>query len=214
MEEKQKFFPAQESDEKVLYIIRRHWFTYFILWLLVLLFLVPVTLYLIYWIMHFQDYSVEGNLASIFVLSATSLILVGLLIYGFIDYYLDVYILTDRRIVDIKQDGFFKRKISELNLRQVQDVNAQVSGIFPTLFHYGNVFIQTAGEKENFIFESIPHPYTVSKKILELHQYSLRRGKGSVPGGSIDSETEIMPPQKQSDILEGIDKVKSEDQGI
>ena len=96
--------------------------------------------------------------------------LLALLLYGFVDYYLDVYIVTDRRIVDIRQNGFFKREISELYLREVQDVNAKVIGFFPTVLHFGEVVIQTAGEIDNFLFNSVPHPYQISKTIMDLHE--------------------------------------------
>jgi len=96
-------------------------------------------------------------------------------LYGFVDYYLDIYIVTNERIVNIVQNGFFKREVSELHLHQVQDVNAAVKGIFPTMFHYGDILIQTAGEKENFIFKSIPHPYRVSRKIIDLLEEALEQ---------------------------------------
>lgn len=75
--------------------------------------------------------------------------------YGFIDYYLDVYIITNERIVNIEQNGFFKREISELHLHQIQDVSAKVNGFLPTIMHYGDVFIQTAAERENFVFANL-----------------------------------------------------------
>lgn len=101
--------------------------------------------------------------------------ILALLMYGFVDFYLDVYIITDRRIVDIAQNGLFKREIAELNLRQIQDVNATVNGFASTLLHFGDVQIQTAAEMPNFIFRSIPHPYEVSKKILDLHEAYLQQ---------------------------------------
>ena len=94
----------------------------------------------------------------------------GLMLYGFVNYYLDVYIVTNKRIVDIKQNGFFRREIAELHLHQVQDVEARVEGFFKTLMHFGTIYIQTAGERENFVFEDVPHPYTLAKQIVELHE--------------------------------------------
>lgn len=167
---KNKLFPAQEESENVLLVVRRHWFTYMIFVFIVVVMLIPLILAIIYISYYGNNLEQETISTIILSISAYILIILGLALYGFIDYYLDVYIVTDMRIVDIKQDGFFKRAISELNLRQVQDVNARVNGIFPTLFHYGDVIIQTAGERENFVFISIPHPYETSKKIVDLHR--------------------------------------------
>lgn len=88
--------------------------------------------------------------------------------HAWIDYYLDVWVVTDIRIVDVEQKGLFSRSISELKLFRVQDVTAEVKGILPTVFHYGNVVIQTAGNEQFFIFKQIPHPYETQQKISEL----------------------------------------------
>src|SRR3989344_5019512 len=48
-----------------------------------------------------------------------------------------------------------------------------IQTINPALFAvpgYDTLYIQTAGERERFIFEHIPHPVHVSKRILELAQ--------------------------------------------
>lgn len=179
---KDKLFPAQEATEEILYIIRRHWFTYAIFWFVALMMTIPVILTVIYYFNHLGELSNNGDNLIIIGTSIYTLFGLGLMIYGFIDFYLDVYIVTDRRIVDIKQNGLFKRAISELNFRQIQDVNAKVNGVFPTLLHYGDVYIQTAGELANFNFQSIPHPYEMSKIIIDLHTISLRRAKATATG--------------------------------
>lgn len=86
----------------------------------------------------------------------------------FIDFYLDVWIVTNDRIVNIEQKGLFARTISELDLYKVQDVTSEVHGMLHTFFNYGNVHVQTAGEQERFIFRQIPRPHDVRKRILEL----------------------------------------------
>jgi uncharacterized membrane protein YdbT with pleckstrin-like domain len=86
----------------------------------------------------------------------------------FADYYLDINIVTNQRIIDIEQEGLFSRTIAELNLTRVQDVESVVKGIFATMFNYGTVIIQTAGEERNFIFKKIPDPHSVRHHILEL----------------------------------------------
>lgn len=86
---------------------------------------------------------------------------------NFIDYWLDVFIVTDKRILDINQKGLFNRTVSELRLYRIQDVTAEVKGVLHTLLDYGEVHVQTAGEEERFHFEDIPHPNQLAKTILE-----------------------------------------------
>lgn len=168
-----KFFPSQKSQEKVFLLLRRHWFTYLGFVLVGLIMSIPVLSLIIYSISNPETYTGPIGNIIIICLFAYMLLVVAVMLYGFIDYYLDVYIVTNERIVNIEQNGFFKREISELHLHQIQDVSAKVIGMLPTMMHYGDIHIQTAGERENFIFKSIPNPYRVSKLIVDLHEAQL-----------------------------------------
>lgn len=87
---------------------------------------------------------------------------------SFVDYYLDVWLVTSERIVNIEQQGLFARTVSEQDLHRVQDVTSEVKGFFPTTLDFGTVYIQTAGEKQRFVFKQIPQPYRVVRKITKL----------------------------------------------
>ena len=77
-------------------------------------------------------------------------------------------IVTNDRLLHIEQEGLFARTISELDLYQVQDVTSEVKGVFPSLFGYGNLLVQTAGAKEVFRMVDIPHPENLRQAILDL----------------------------------------------
>ena len=182
-----KFFPTQISGEKVFLLIRRHWIYFVVLALILLVLLIPLVVLLVFWFTDPEQFSGPiGNLLIIFA-GIYGLTLWAIALYGFVNYYLDVYIVTNERIVDIRQNGFFKRDISELHLRQVQDVDAKVEGILQTLLHFGSVFIQTAGERENFIFEDVANPYTLAKRIIELNEDQIEAGN---PAGDDDDAGE------------------------
>jgi hypothetical protein len=167
---KGKLFPSQGSREKVFLVLRRHWFTYLAFLIIAFIMAIPLFIALAYMLISPDTFSGTFGNALIIIGSAYTLFIVGLMLYGFVDYYLDVYIVTDERIVDITQSGFFKRSISELHLHEVQDVSARVEGFFATMVHYGQIEIQTAGERANFIFRAIPNPYRISKIIADLHE--------------------------------------------
>ena len=93
-----------------------------------------------------------------------------------VDYYLDIWIVTNQRIMDIEQKGLFSRQVSEFSISRVQDVTVDVIGIMPTLFHYGDVHVQTAGEARQFIFRDIKNPQKVKDVILNL-QYKTNNTK-------------------------------------
>jgi len=86
----------------------------------------------------------------------------------FVDYYLDAWVVTDSRVIDIQQDGLFSRTVAELELSRIQDITSDIKGIIPSMLNYGNVHIQTAGETKRFKFEQVPNADHVRNKLMAL----------------------------------------------
>ncbi|KKR21249.1 MAG: PASTA domain containing protein [Candidatus Moranbacteria bacterium GW2011_GWA2_39_41] len=164
-------FKGQKDDETIILVIRRHWFN--ILQQLFLVFLMIGFLFgsLTYLPILFPVLN-TSSAHDLFIFLANSFAIVTwiILFLVWIDYYFDVWIITSRRIVNIDQKGLFIRTISELEFDKIQDVTTEVKGIIPTFLNFGNVFVQTAGEKERFIFQQIPDPYAVKDLIMNLEE--------------------------------------------
>lgn len=94
-----------------------------------------------------------------------------------IDYYYDVWIVTDQRIVSIEQMGLFRREISELEHGKIQDVTTEVHGVIPTLLKFGQVYVQTAGEKARFIFKQVENPVMVRTVVMTLQKNAIKEQK-------------------------------------
>lgn len=81
-------------------------------------------------------------------------------------YYLDLWVITDRRIIVIDQRAFFNRKVSSFRLERLQDIKVTISGVIPTLLNYGTIRAQTAGANEsNFASAGMPDPRGVQATI-------------------------------------------------
>lgn len=94
---------------------------------------------------------------------------VALFFYAsFIVYYLDMLIITNDRLVDVSQGNLFARTVSELDLYRIQDATSDVKGFFPTMFNYGTLEIQTAGEQKRFIFEKLHRVHNIRRSLIEL----------------------------------------------
>lgn len=76
-------------------------------------------------------------------------------------------IVSDKNITQVLQVGLFDRKVSELSMGNVEDVTARQAGIFPTMFNYGVLIIETAGEQNNFTFKYCPNPNAYAKAISD-----------------------------------------------
>lgn len=160
----------QKSYEKPVFLLRRHIAIQFGKFFgFILLALVPVGLY--FFISDLFPDLLGGRISyPILVLSASVYYLWIWLFFfaSFVDYYLDLWIVTNERIVSIEQHGLFARTVAELDLNQIQDVTSEVRGLVPTMLNYGNVHIQTAGAVERFVFEQVSKPDTVRKTIVSL----------------------------------------------
>lgn len=160
----------RKSYERVVFVLRRHPITFIPIFALFLVLLaVPVAVYLLisniypHLLSEGMLYPVAVVLGSIYCLS------VYLLFYiHFIDYYLDSWVVTNDRLIDIEQLGLFHRTTTELDLYQIQDVTTKVAGMFATLFHYGNVTVATASSNQQIIFHNVPHPDHIREQLILL----------------------------------------------
>lgn len=169
-----KVFPSQEPDENIVLFKRKHWFLFLMIFLILLgMLLLPaiaITISIKYYPIFFQ-----GSVINILVILASMylLFLCGAGLLSFINLYFDIFLLTNKRIIDINQKGLFHRSIDELDLLHVEDVSSKVTGIFGTFFDFGTVEIQTAGTVRNFIFQGVPHPRAICRKILSEYKKTL-----------------------------------------
>lgn len=85
---------------------------------------------------------------------------------AFTRYFLNAWVLTNHRIVNIKQRGFWSRQVSSLFLTRVQDVTTEVEGILPSLLGIGDIKVQTAAEDVEFVMRGIPRPEEMRDIIL------------------------------------------------
>jgi len=85
-------------------------------------------------------------------------------------YQLNRLIVTTEKVAQITYRTIFDRKVVQLSIERVQDVTVSQVGIFPRIFHYGTVYIETAGDQEECIFTFAPDPYELSREIMNIHE--------------------------------------------
>jgi len=164
-------FPGQQKGEEILLLLRRHWFILFMrLFFVIISIIVLAAAYFLFGDLNsnFQE-STFYNLL-VFGESLAMLFLWNFFFILWIDYYLDVWIVTNERVINIEQKGFFNRNISELKLTKIQDVTSEINGFIPTVLNYGNICVQTASEVGRFTFYQIPNPNYVKNVIVKLQE--------------------------------------------
>ncbi len=162
--------PNALPDEKVVLFLRRHWIALVRVFIFSgVLFVLPVVVGTLIelanpsLIMH-----IFWGPALMVILVAYLLTILVLTFTELTDYWLDVWIVTNERIINTEQQGLFNRVVSEVYLHQIQDITSEQKGFLSTFLTFGHVFIQTAAERERFEFKDIDNPDDVKIAISGL----------------------------------------------
>jgi len=154
------------QDEKIIFQLRKHWvilaFSFFKVFLSFLLF--SLALYFVGFSRIFNSY-VWAIIFGVWFLIT--------LVYGFYEWlvwYLYLYFLTKRRVVDIEQKTLFIRSVSETNLDKIQDVTFEIRGFLATLFSFGNVKIETAGKETVITLDQVKNSEELQKIIFDAQK--------------------------------------------
>lgn len=170
-------FETQAQGETIAILMRRHFITN-LSWILLGVFLVLLPPLLFSGAFGFT----LKDLINLSPQTITALILTwylltfGYLFEQFMVWYFNLYILTNRRVVDVDFYHLLYKAISAADLEDIEDVTFRMGGLMQAIFNYGDIEIQTAGTVNQFEFHSVPQPALVQKKILELAK----------PGGNDD----------------------------
>lgn len=196
-------FPGQKSNEAIFVFARPYLLAFLptsVIFLLI--FLAQVTLqYAAY--TNLLLLTSLGRTILVLSLGVTELFTIVVYAVALFDFYFDILIVSDRKVVDIDQEQLFYRQISELNLEDVEDVKSVTKGIFQTFFDFGTVTVQTAGEQNNFIMYNYRHPRQIASIISDLSEQakreipeSQRQPKGDtlavINGEKIDSHADLI----------------------
>jgi hypothetical protein len=171
----EKQFPGQHDGEEVAFVFRQHPLVMRKALIVGLLVIVLAVLPLDFP----QIYSVPW-LAGLLLKIMFGIILLVFAgwFYRWVGWYYTLYIVTDRRILDIRQKGFFDRKVDEWQLDGISNVNYRIGGFQAVLFGFGDITARTyIGDLE---IKIIHKPAEIHEQLVAAVR---RAGGGSGPTG-------------------------------
>lgn len=156
-------FETQDEEEKIILFLRRHWATN-IFWILIsfLMIIAPLILKII---------PLLGFLPLRFKIIAIMLwylIILAFVFEQFLTWFFNVYIITDERIIDVDFVSLTYRRITDAQIERIQDITYKTGGLLRSIFDYGDIYVQTAGEQREIEFNSVPKPDKVVKVLGQL----------------------------------------------
>lgn len=154
-----------EPGEEILKTVRKHWFV-IITELFGIFMMLLLPFFILFILAVFSEKFLTFNLSlahyttlTVFSVATWSVITLMAGFTVWTHYYLDLWIITDRRIIVVDQVHYFNRNVSIFRLERLQDIEFYIKGVIPTVLNFGTLKAQTAGALEsNFISHGLPDP--------------------------------------------------------
>jgi len=156
-------FETQESEEKIILLLRKHFITN-VSWILITILMIFAPL-ILRWIplLEFFPWRFKFMTIIMWYLMTTAFVF-----EKFLSWYFNVFIITDERIVDVDFISLAYKEITETKIDRIQDITFTMGGAVRSLFNYGDVFVQTAGQIPRVEFEDVAKPDKVAKILNQL----------------------------------------------
>lgn len=164
-----------DPDETVILEVRKHWIIFLghavgFLFSAFLPFIIFTAIKI--FIPQILDFNIGGNVNALitFLYSLWLLTLWILFLIDWTKYYLDVWYVTEKRIIAVDQRNVFDRGVSNLRFDRIQDVTINVKGFIATMLNFGDIRVQTAGEDNmDFVMNTVNKPERVKRVIFSRH---------------------------------------------
>lgn len=206
-----RYFESQQDDEKVIFVVRRHWIILLKPFLVgTVIIAVSVAFSLLSQGLEAQFFNKIGSTVLTVVMSLIVLFVVLYVYLSWLINYLNLIILTNEHIVEIEQSALFARKVSELNLDCLEDATFIQKGFWKTILHYGDILVQTAGSLPNFDFKGVPYPYETAQKIMEIQDEFRKNNTGNDSG--MNQPKSEQPMSNVQQIAQGQNVAGTQDQ--
>lgn len=155
-------FETQSESEQVILLLRAHPITQ-VFWILTAFIMIVLSFFISLFLEPILTIS-----QLIFTLLFWYAIIVSYVFLNILNWLFNVGMVTNERIVDIDFHGTLYKEVSASSIGKIEDVTIKTGGFAASLFHYGNLFIQTAGTEGNIEFINIPNPTQAASIINNL----------------------------------------------
>lgn len=162
-------FATQNIGEDIFILLRRHWITN-IDWALAAAFymVIPFIIQLLLSLVNVNIVTTLGVKLLTLILVFYYSVVFSYVVKNFVEWYFNLYIVTDERVLELDFLPFSSQKVSETGLASVENVQETQIGFLPTVFNFGEVKVFTAAEQNVIIFEKVPNPTLVRDRIMDL----------------------------------------------
>lgn len=127
-----------------------------------------------YLVGRYPDAVPFSSLVALALSGILALLALVIFLVGFTVYRGNRLIFTNLHLIHVEQLALFQKRVSQLSFLRVEDVTGRRVGFLQSLFNYGEVDVQSAGETVKFIFKYAPNPQHVADEALKIHEQCVR----------------------------------------
>ena len=195
----EKKFEGLKEGEKMILWIDKHWMVRVrVFFIGILLIILPAILGfpLINW-MAGNNGSFSIGMAFLFVYELFALLYIFIQL---LNEELDIFVITNQRIIDIDQVNLIQRKITDTPIINVQDVTCECKGLLATLFKYGRITVKTAAAQGSQLsMRFVPEAFDRAKVMLDLVHSIQDKKPGKTPEQENPESQRILEESENTD---------------
>ncbi len=149
-----KVFEGQHEGEEVVFTFRRHLIAirkgFYLLLLPFLIAAIPTLIW-------------PGELRNLWIALGGLLIGACFFLYHWMGWYFSIFIVTDQRLRQVTQKGFFGKSVIDLGLSKIQNISYNVPGFNAAVFGFGTIVVQTyVGD---LVLDKVEHPGKIYEQL-------------------------------------------------
>lgn len=170
-----KQFEGQHDDEEVHFIFRRHPVAMRKGFYMLLIPFLVASLPVLFW---------PGNIDLLWVALFGFAVGLMLFFYHWISWYFSVFIVTNMRLRQVTQKGFFSKSVIDVGISKIQNISYNVPGFSAAVFGFGTLVVQTyVGD---LILDRVHHPGNIYNELQKV----VHKAGDSQPGDDYEETSE------------------------
>jgi hypothetical protein len=114
-------------------------------------------------------YDLFADYAKLFLV--WTLVIIVYMVYRFLMWLINSYVVTDQRLVAIRYLSLFKKQVTECHLSHILNVSYSTTGFFSSLFNFGNVEVRVAGLDHPLVLERLRKPENLKTFLWSLREH-------------------------------------------
>ncbi|MFA5821189.1 MAG: PH domain-containing protein [Candidatus Gracilibacteria bacterium] len=95
---------------------------------------------------------------------------VGGVLYHFIDWYFDAWLITNIGVIDVERNGLFERTSTRIEYYMIEGIAYTIKGFTQTVFNYGDITIDKMGAATQVVLRDAASPKKIERLIMKYQE--------------------------------------------